>query len=103
MNEYQFHIGDYIKLNGRCGRIMSYCHPTEMQTGKRYSLGIEFDGFHQPVNLDIDEKDIALLFDSIGEYDFNRKQDMDEFIWKQRVLRCGEEISKLIEEGKKYR
>lgn len=65
--------------------------------------GIEFDGFHQPVNLDIDEKDIALLFDSIGEYDFNRKQDMDEFIWKQRVLRCGEEISKLIEEGKKYR
>ena len=103
MSKYQFHIGDYIKLNGRHGRIMSYCHPTDTQIDKSYRLGIEFDGFNRPVDLYIDEEDIALLFDSIGKYDFYRKQDMDEFIWKQRVLKCGEEMSMLIEEGKKYR
>lgn len=102
-NKYQFHIGDYIKLNGRCGRIMSYYLPTDTQIDKSYHLGIKFDGFNCSVDLYIDEDDIGLLFDSIGKYDFYRKQDMDEFTWKQRVLRCGEEISMLIEEGKKYR
>ena len=82
---------------------MSYCLPTDTQIDKSYRLGIKFDGFNRSVDLYIDEEDIALLFDSIGKYDFDRKQDMDEFIWKQRVLKCGEEISMLIEEGKKYR
>ena len=36
-----------------------------------------------------------------NKYQFNTGDY--EFMWKQRVLRCVDEISKLIEEGKKYR
>ena len=54
MSKYQFHIGDYIKLNGRHGRIMSYCNPTDTQFDKSYRLGIVFDGFNRPVDLYID-------------------------------------------------
>lgn len=102
-NKYQFNAGDYVKLNNRTGRI-TYCMcPTKEMIDKTYRIGIEFDGFNRSICLDVDEQDIILLFDSIGKYDFFRKQDMDEFMWKQRVLRCADEISKLIEEGKKYR
>ena len=102
-NKYQFNTGDYVKLNNRTGRITYCMYPTEEMIDKTYRIGIEFDRFNRSICLDIDEQDIMLLFDSIGKYDFFRKQDMDEFVWKQRVLRCGDEISKLIEEGKKYR
>lgn len=102
-NKYQFNVGDYVKLGNRTGRIAYYICPTEERIDKTYQIGIEFDGFHRSICLDIDEQDIVLLFNSIGKYDFFRKQDMDEFMWKQRVLRCADEISKLIEEGRKYR
>ena len=102
-NKYQFNAGDYVKLNNRTGRITYCMYPTNEMIDKTYRIGIEFDGFNRSICLDIDEQDIVLMFDSIGKYDFFRKQDMDEFMWKQRVLRCADEISKLIEEGRKYR
>lgn len=102
-NKYQFNAGDYVKLNNRTGRITYCMYPTDAMIDKIYRIGIEFDGFNRSICLDIDEQDIVLLFDSIGKYDFFRKRDVDEFMWKQRVLRCTDEISKLIEEGKKYR
>lgn len=102
-NKYQFNMGDYVKLSNQTGRITYCMYPTNEMSDRTYRLGIEFDGFNKPICLDIDEQDIVLLFNSIGKYDFFRKQDMDEFMWKQRVLRCADEISKLIEEGKKYK
>ena len=102
-NKYQFNAGDYVKLNNRTGRITYCMYPTKEMIDKTYRIGIEFDGFNRSICLDIDEQDSVLLFDSIGKYDFFRKQDIDKFMWKQSVLRCADEISKLIEEGKKYR
>ena len=103
VNKHRFNVGDYVKLGNQTGRITYCMYPTEEMIDKTYRLGIEFNGFNRPICLDIDEHDIGLLFDSIGKYDFFSKQDMDKFMWKQRVLRCADEISKLIEEGKKYR
>ena len=51
-------------------------YPTKEMIEKTYRIGIEFDGFNRTICLDIDEQDIMLLFDSIGKYDFFRKQDI---------------------------
>ena len=102
-DKYEFNLGDYVRIGNLIGRLVCYSRPESQHIDKRWTFGIEIDGFHSPINLDVNEKDIILFFDSIGKYDFYKRQDMDEFMWKQRVLRCADEISKLIEEGKKYR
>lgn len=98
-----FHFDDDVKIANMTGKLIYCNYPKLSWIDQRYVFGIKINGFSTPIRLDINTKDIPLFFDSIGKYDFFRKQNMDESMWKQRVLRCADEISKLIEEGKKYR